>query len=84
MILTKEHNKILSALAKRKGCPHPNLWNTRRISRGLFLSDNQYCYICCKDIPKCSINIFTYPDAEDKINEHGLQHLKDFNLISFV
>ncbi len=82
MILSQKYNTILTSLAKRKSCINTTHWYSRRSCP---LNDNYYCFICNKYISEQpEIFVYQYNEFQDLINNHGLQHLKDYNLLHLI
>ena len=62
--------QILIQLAKRK-CPETNRWN--KLDSKFSHAYTIHCLICDQ----------TFPNVQG-INRHGIQHLKDKNLLPFI
>lgn len=75
MSLSIEECKVLHLLAKRKSPDYIFMRDTQFISSVIFLKRNTSpCLICDKEVSRDS----------GTINNHGLKHLKEFNLLALI
>lgn len=76
MTLRNEESQTLVSLSKRYfGGPNSWWWRSD-------INYDLYCLICNKCI--CNIKYRSAQDSEELVSIHGIQHLKEHNLLVFI
>lgn len=76
MFIANQMQQILASIAKRKGVGHNNWYSRRYVWNGPTIQPYEYrCHLCGKEWEELD---------HDILHDHGIQHLKEYNLLPFI